>query len=82
MWTRAENGEGVKPPAKEDSGGTVILRRDYTKVAATDEMPEHWEYDEWQMSIDQYEIYQYYESQIADQSDALIELAELISEVM
>lgn len=49
---------------------------------ATEEMPEHWVYEEWQMTAQQYEIYQAFEAQISEQSDALVELAELVSEVL
>lgn len=48
---------------------------------ATEEMPEHWTYDEWQMTAEQYEIYQNFEQAINEQSDALIELADIIAEI-
>lgn len=82
MWTRSGNGESVKPQEKEWSGNTVIVRKAYDRIAATDEIPEHWEYDEWQMSAEQYEVYEYYKGLIDEQADALIELADLISEVI
>lgn len=82
MWTRSENGENAKPPEKEQSGNNIIIRKSYKRIPATDEMPEHWEYDEWQMSAEQYEVYEYQQGLINDQADALIELAEMISEVM
>lgn len=43
-------------------------------------MPEHYEYEEWQMPKEQYEIYKEFETQMSEQSDALVELAELITE--
>ena len=82
MWTRSENGENVKPPEKEVSGNSVIIRKSFERIEATEDMPEHWEYDEWQMSAEQYEVYEYQQGLINDQADALIELAEMISEVM
>lgn len=81
MWIRSENGEPIKPLPIEASGSNVILRRNYTRVVATEEMPEHWTYDEWQMTAEQYEIYQNFEQAINEQSDALIELADIIAEI-
>ena len=80
MWIKSENGEPTKPPAKEISGDSVILRRNFEHVDASEDVPEHWKYDEWQMTADQYDVYQYYEGVTADQSDALVELAELYAE--
>lgn len=60
----------------------MIVRKNFRRVGQTDEEPEHWEYDEWQMTPAQYEVYKRYETLIAEQSDALMELAELISEVI
>ena len=82
MWIRVENGEDVKPQGMEKTGNGIILRRRFQRVEAAEEKPTHWEYDEWQMTADQYEVYQDFESQIAEQSDALVELAELLGEVM
>ena len=82
MWTKTQNGESIHPPVKELSGDTVIVRRNFRLINATEEMPEHYEYEEWQMSAKQYEIYQNFEDAISEQNDALIELAGLISEVM
>ena len=63
------------------SGDRVILNRNFRKIPATDEMPEHYEYETWDMSKEQYEVYKYMEAQAQEQSDALIELAEIISEI-
>lgn len=82
MWTRVQNCVNVQPPDKEVSGNNVILRRNFEAIAATEEAPAHYEYDEWQMTKDQYEVYQNFEAITEEQSDALIELADLISEVM
>lgn len=60
----------------------MILRKNFRLIAETEEKPEHYKYEEWQMSAEQYEVYQYHEQMISEQSDALMELAELISEVM
>ena len=45
-------------------------------------MPEHYTWKEWQMSRRQYEVHQYHEQIEKEQSDAIIELAELVAEVM
>ncbi len=82
MWTKSENGEPTKPLPFEVSGNNVILRKGFTKIEESEEMPEHWTYDEWQMTAEQYEVYKDCETRISEQSDALVELAELISEVL
>lgn len=60
----------------------MILRKNFRLVEATEEKPEHFEYDEWQMSKEQYDVYKVMAEQLAEQSDALVELAEIISEVI
>ena len=68
MWKRSENADSVRPPEIEKSGNFVIVRRNFTLVEATqgdDGKPEHWEYDEWQMTFDEYEMYEL-EQQKAD----------------
>lgn len=82
MWNVSENSEQTKPPALERSGNTVILRRNYSHVNATEEKPEHWEYEERQMTIGQYEIYQEGKKDAEDLGDAILELAELVAEVL
>lgn len=82
MWIKTENGENIQPLEIEVSGDHVIVRKNFELVEATEEFPAHYKYDEWQMTKDQYSVYQHYETLINEQSDALIELAELISEVV
>lgn len=82
MWIRTENGESVKPSTKEISRDIVIVRKGFELIPATQDKPEHWEFDEWQMTAEQYEVYAYYETLVNEQSDALLELADLISEVI
>ena len=64
-----------------ESGNRVILNRNFRLVPETDERAEHWEYESWDMSKEQYEVYKYMEAQAQEQSDALIELAGIISEI-
>ena len=80
MWTRVENGDPMKPLEYEESGNNVIVRRAYHKIAAGTEMPEHWSYEEWQMTREQYAVFDPLNSTIEEQSDALVELAELAAE--
>lgn len=82
MWIHCGNGESAKPPVKEVSGDQVIVRKAFELIPADGEFPEHWEYDEWQMTKEAYEVYTYYEALTNEQSDALMELAELIAEVI
>lgn len=82
MWTKSENSNATMPLKIEYSGNNVILRKNFRLIAEAEERPEHYEYEEWQMPAEQYEVYQYHEQMISEQSDALMELAELISEVM
>lgn len=57
MWVRSENSEPIMPPEVEYSGDYVIVRKGFALIQATDEFPAHYEYDEWQMTKEQYEIY-------------------------
>ena len=80
MWTKTENSNSIVPMAIETSGDNVILRRQFRLVGATEDKPEHYEYEEWQMTQEQYQIYQALEKQISEQDDALVELAGLFAE--
>ena len=78
MWTKSENSSNDKPAALEASRNGMIVRRNFRAVAATEEAEAHWSYDEWQMSREQYEVYQAMLAENADIEDALMELAEII----
>ena len=80
MWVKTENSEAIIPAALEVSGNNVIVRRRFELVGASEDRPEHYEYEEWQMTGEQYKVYQALEKQISEQDDALIELAELFAE--
>lgn len=82
MWTLTSNGEPIQPPKKEVSGNYVIIRKDFKLIPVTEEFPEHYEYLEWQMTKEQYDVYKDFEEKLNEQDDALIELASLISEVI
>ena len=80
MWTRSENGESVQPMGVEISNNGVIVRRNFRVVPEGEDMPAHYEYDEWQMTKEQYEVYQSLEERMHEQDDALVELAGLFAE--
>lgn len=83
MWKKSENSEDIRPLEIETAGEYVIVRKNFIFIEeATEEKPAHYEYDEWQMSREQYEVYSSMSQEMADQSDALVELAELIAEVI
>lgn len=82
MWTKSENSDLVKPLEYEESGNNIIVRRAFRQVEASEEAPAHWQYDEWQMTKEQYDVFEPLNAVIHDQSDALCELAELIAEVV
>ena len=78
MWTKSENSETVKPPEVSADGNGVIVRRKFKYISATAEIPAHWEWEEWQMTRDQYDFYVAMSAANADLEDALIELADMI----
>ena len=80
MWKKSENSDPKKPLEYEESGNNIIVRRNYHKVSATEDMREHWSYEEWQMTREQYAVFNPLNSIIEEQSDALVELAELAAE--
>ena len=79
MWMKSQNSESTKPAEIETAPSGVIVRRNFKSVAAAGEMPAHWEWEEWQMTAEQYEVYAAMAAETADLSDALIELADIIA---
>jgi hypothetical protein len=57
MWIHSENSDPLKPPAREASGNYMIIRRNFKSVPASEEISEHWEYEEWQMTKETYDVY-------------------------
>ena len=82
MWIRTENGEAAKPLEKELGNGYVIIRKGFEYIEETEGEPAHWEYDEWQMTLEQYEVYKTFDEQVREQADALIEIADILAEVL
>ncbi len=58
MWIKSENSDAVKPIQLEPSVSGMIVRRDFHFVEADEEMPAHWQYEEWQMTTAQYEVWE------------------------
>ena len=82
MWIRSGNADRNKPLDVEFSGDWVIVRRNYKLVAETEDIPEHWEYVEWQMTSDQYDVYKVMMNEFTLQENAILELADLIGGVL
>lgn len=82
MWTRTENGEATKPLEKEIGNRYVIVRKGFEYIEETEDKPAHREYDEWQMTLEQYEVYKTFDEQVREQADALIEIADILAEVL
>ena len=78
MWTKASNSESQKPPEVSVDASGVIVTRNHRRIHATEEMPEHWEYEEWQMTREQYEIYAAMTADLDDTAAAICELAALV----
>lgn len=82
MWSKSENSEDRIPALLSYSGNYVIVRRNPHRIAETEDFPAHYEYEEWQMTREQYEVYKTMEASMREQDDALIELAGLVAEVL
>ena len=62
MWIKSENSEPTQPLEVEQFPNGYIVRRDFKFIEAVEEdedfvIPAHWEYEEWQMTADQYQIW-------------------------
>ena len=79
MWQKSKTGDSAKPVEVEKSGDYVIVRKNFRFYNETDEESAHWEYEEWQMTKDQYDVYLNFEKQLEEQQNALIELADMIA---
>lgn len=63
MWKYSENCSNIKPLEVEENVDTVYIRKDYVFHEATDDIPEHWSYQEEQISKGYYPIYEMIEKQ-------------------
>lgn len=61
MFQKSENSEPIQPPAMEQTRNGVIIRRNFIFVDAVENedipIPAHWEYEEWQMTAEQFEVW-------------------------
>lgn len=85
MWYRNENGSNVKPEAvdRTSSKAYVYVRKDFSMIKGTDEIPEHWEWLEQKVQREDWETYQTvmeHSSALDDVYAAMAELAEMIVE--
>lgn len=83
MFIHTENSDSIKPLEIDANSSQFVtyVRKNFKLIPSTEDRPEHWEYDEWAMSKEQYEVYETFKTQIDEQADALIELAGIVSEV-
>ena len=88
-WYRSSNSNSVKPADVDDTSSKVYVyvRKDFELIPETEEndqvIPEHWEYMEKKISKEDWEFYQTltdHTATLSDVEDALIELAEIITE--
>ena len=87
-WYKSGNGENVKPPAIEEGKTYMYVRKDFELIPAKGEdehfiIPEHWEWMEQKIRKEDWEFYQTltdHTATLSDVEDALIELAEIITE--
>ena len=78
MWTKSQNAENIKPPEKVETGTHVIVRKDYKAVPASEDMPAHYEYLEWQMTAAEYEIYKGFEKSVSEQAEASVQKGSIV----
>lgn len=78
MFKKSENGNNVKPPELVQTPTGYIVRKNFHRIAATEDIPEHWAYDEKQMTREQYEIYASMTADLDDTAAAICELAALV----
>lgn len=86
MWKRVSNSDSIKPLDIDEvsSQSKVYVRRNFVLIPASEsetegtQTPEHWEYDEWVMSKEQYEVYKVMKSEQEEQADAILELADIV----
>lgn len=58
MWIKSQNSEELRPDDFYQNDKGVIIRRNFIFIEQQgEEQPAHWEYEEWQMTKKQYDIY-------------------------
>ena len=56
MWQKASNAEALEPKYVSEDASGVIVTKNHIFIPAMDDVPAHWEYEEWQMTHEQYEV--------------------------
>ena len=87
MWTKQSSINDVKPPEIEDGKTFICVRKDFVLIPEKGEdehkIPAHWEWMEQKIRKEDWEFYQTltdHTATLSDVEDALIELAEIITE--
>lgn len=84
MWYINSNGENIKPPALDTTSSQKwnYVRKNFEEVAATEEIPAHWQWLETKIAKDDWTIYEQvlgHDDALDDVYAALTELAEIIA---
>lgn len=87
MWTKQSSINDVKPPEIEEGKTFIRVRKDFVLIPEKGEdehkIPAHWEWMEQKIRKEDWEFYQTltdHTATLSDVEDALIELAEIITE--
>ena len=87
MWTKQSSVNDVKPPEIQEGKTFIRVRKDFVLIPEKGEdehkIPAHWEWMEQKIRKEDWEFYQTltdHTATLSDVEDALIELAEIITE--
>ena len=87
MWTKQSSINDVKPPEIDEGKTFIRVRKDFVLIPEKGEdehkIPAHWEWMEQKIRKEDWEFYQTltdHTATLSDVEDALIELAEIITE--
>lgn len=87
MWTKQSSINDEKPPVTEEGKTLIRVRKDFVLIPEKGEdehkIPAHWEWMEQKIRKEDWEFYQTltdHTATLSDVEDALIELAEIITE--
>ena len=87
MWTKQSSVNDVKPPEIQEGKTFIRVRKDFILIPEKGEdehkIPAHWEWMEQKIRKEDWEFYQTltdHTATLSDVEDALIELAEIITE--
>ena len=87
MWYKSGNDSSIKPPEIEEGKTYVYVRKNFILIPEKGEdehkIPAHWEWMDQKIRKEDWEFYQTltdHTATLSDVEDALIELAEIITE--